>query len=95
SARGGLVVEKVLIVALTSGHLRAAALDVFEEEPTRADNPLFALDNVVVTPHLAGTDENSLENMGIECAESIVALCQGRWPEGSVVNNELREGWKW
>jgi D-3-phosphoglycerate dehydrogenase len=95
SARGGLVVEKDLIAALTSGHLRAAALDVFEEEPTRADNPLFALDNVVVTPHLAGTDENSLENMGIECAESIVSLYKGRWPDGSVVNNELRETWKW
>jgi len=95
SARGGLVVEKDLVAALTSGHLRGAALDVFEEEPARADNPLFALDNVVVTPHLAGTDENSLENMGIECAESIVALFNGRWPDGSVVNNELREGWKW
>lgn len=95
SARGGLVVEKDLVAALTSGHLRGAALDVFEEEPPRADNPLFALDNVVVTPHLAGTDERSLENMGIECAENIVALYKGRWPEGSVVNNELREGWKW
>lgn len=95
SARGGLVVEKDLIAALRNGHLRGAALDVFEEEPTRADNPLFALDNVVATPHLAGTDALSLENMGIECAESIVALHQERWPEGAVVNNELRKGWKW
>lgn len=95
SARGGLVVESDLVAALRSGHLRGAALDVFEEEPPRADNPLFALDNVVVTPHLAGTDATSLENMGIECAENIVALYQGRWPEGAVVNNELRETWKW
>lgn len=95
SARGGLVVEKDLVAALTSGHLRGAALDVFEEEPPRADNPLFALENVVVTPHLAGTDERSLESMGIECAENIVALSKGRWPEGAVVNDELREGWKW
>lgn len=48
-----------------------------------------------MTPHLAGTDLMSLENMGIECAENIVALYKGRWPEGSVVNNELRETWKW
>jgi len=95
SARGGLVVEKDLVAALTSGHLRGAALDVFEEEPPPADNPLFALDNVVVTPHLAGTDESSLENMGIECAENIVALFKGIWPEGAVVNSELRETWKW
>ena len=95
SARGGLVVEKDLVAALRSGHLRGAALDVFEEEPPRADNPLFALENVVVTPHLAGTDVTSLENMGIECAENIVALYQGRWPEVAVVNSELRETWKW
>jgi phosphoglycerate dehydrogenase-like enzyme len=95
TARGGLVVEKDLIAALKSGHLRAAALDVFEVEPTPQDNPLFALDNVVVTPHLAGTDAQSLENMGIECAESIVSLYQNRWPEGAVVNTELRETWKW
>jgi len=95
TARGGLVVEKDLVAALTSGHLRGAALDVFEEEPPPADNPLFALDNVVVTPHLAGTDVSSLENMGIECAENIVALYKGIWPEGAVVNNELRETWKW
>ena len=95
SARGGLVVERDLIAALRSGHLRGAALDVFEQEPASADNPLFALDNVVATPHLAGNDSLSLENMGIESAESIVALYQGRWPEGAVVNNELRETWKW
>ena len=95
SARGGLVVERDLVAALKSGHLRAAALDVFEEEPPPASNPLFALDNVVVTPHLAGTDARSLENMGIECAENIVALHQGRWPAGAVVNEELRETWKW
>ena len=95
SARGGLVVERDLIAALQSGHLRAAALDVFEQEPPPADNPLFTLDNVVVTPHLAGTDATSLENMGIESAQNIVSLYQGRWPEGAVVNNELRETWKW
>jgi len=95
SARGGLVVERDLVAALQSGHLRAAALDVFEQEPPPADNPLFALDNVVVTPHLAGTDASSLENMGIESAQNIVALYQGTWPEGAVVNNELRETWKW
>lgn len=95
SARGGLVVERDLLEALRSGHLRGAALDVFQEEPPRADNPLFALDNVVVTPHLAGTDATSLENMGIECAQNIVSLYQGRWPEGAVVNDELRETWKW
>ncbi len=95
TARGKLVVERDLIEALKSGQLRSAGLDVFEEEPPSKDNPLFALENVVLTPHLAGNDWLSLENMGIECAQNIVTLHQNRWPEGAVVNEELREGWKW
>jgi phosphoglycerate dehydrogenase-like enzyme len=53
TARGGLVDEPALLESLVSGHLRAAGLDVFTEEPVPADNPLLALDNVAVAPHLA------------------------------------------
>lgn len=95
TARGKLVVEADLLEALKSGHLRAAALDVFEQEPPSPDNPLFALPNVVVCPHLAGGDYLSLENMGIECAQNIVALRNNRWPEGAVINDELRADWLW
>jgi phosphoglycerate dehydrogenase-like enzyme len=53
TARGGLVDEPALVEALTSGRLRAAGLDTFEQEPTPADNPLLQLPNVVVMPHVA------------------------------------------
>lgn len=53
TGRGGLVDQDALVAALKSGHVAAAGLDVVGREPASADNPLFGLDNVVVTPHIA------------------------------------------
>lgn len=66
TARGGLVDEAALVQALISGHLRAAGLDVVTLEPAPAGNPLFALDNVVVMPHIAWVTPETLErSLGI------------------------------
>jgi phosphoglycerate dehydrogenase-like enzyme len=61
TARGGLVDEAALIEALQSGHMRAAGLDVFAEEPLPADSPLLALDNVVLMPHVAWLTPETLD----------------------------------
>jgi len=95
TARGGLVDEDALVDALRSRHLAAAALDVFKVEPLPAGSPLAQLDNVLLCPHMGGTDEESMALMAQLAAESIVELYQGRWPEGRVVNEEIRPGWKW
>ena len=54
TARGGIIDEPALYAALTSGHIAGAGLDVFDSEPTPADNPLLKLDNVISSPHMAG-----------------------------------------
>ena len=95
TSRGGLVKEADLVEALKSGKLAGAGLDVYEQEPAKADNPLFAFDNVVLSPHIAGTDYRSMEDMGIEAAGCIVKLHKGEWPHGSVVNDDLKTAWKW
>ncbi len=69
-ARGGLVVEADLKEALDSGHVRAAALDVFEVEPAKA-NPLFGMSNVVCTPHLGASTEEAQENVALQVAEQM------------------------
>jgi D-3-phosphoglycerate dehydrogenase / 2-oxoglutarate reductase len=95
TARGGLVVEEDLYNALSQGKLHSAGLDVFQQEPPQADNPLFTLDNTVFSPHVAGTDQKSLSDMACEAASYIVALSRNEWPTGSVINQELADNWDW
>jgi phosphoglycerate dehydrogenase-like enzyme len=61
TARGGLIDDPALVEALKSGHLRAAGLDVFAEEPLPAGNPLLKLDNVVLMPHVAWLTPETLD----------------------------------
>ncbi|MDQ2868938.1 MAG: phosphoglycerate dehydrogenase [Verrucomicrobiota bacterium] len=77
-ARGGLLDERALADAITSGHVAGAALDVFENEPLEADSPLRKLPNVILTPHLGASTAEAQESVGIEIAQSIrAALLDG------------------
>jgi phosphoglycerate dehydrogenase-like enzyme len=78
TARGGLVDEAALAEALRSGRIRSAVIDVFEQEPIAADNPLLHLDNAILTPHVAA---NSLDNLDHEIGHwmgNIRAHAEGR-----------------
>jgi D-3-phosphoglycerate dehydrogenase len=77
-ARGGLIDEQALAAALASGHVAGAAIDVFEQEPPAAENPLRHAPNVVFTPHLGASTAEAQESVGIEIAHAIrAALLDG------------------
>ena len=78
TARGGLVDEPALVGALQSGHLRAAGLDVFADEPLAPENPLLALDNVVLMPHVAWLTPETLERSLDLAADNMRRLRDGR-----------------
>jgi len=94
TARGAVVCEADLLDALRNKRLAGAGLDVFEEEPP-GKHPLFELDNVLLTPHAAGTDLQSRDDMALSAAQAIVSLSRGEWPAEKVVNPDVRARFHW
>ena len=70
-ARGGLIDEAALKEALDSGHVAAAALDVFATEPPAADHPLFNTPNFICTPHLGASTTEAQVNVALQVAEQM------------------------
>ena len=80
TARGSLVKEADLIDALNGGKLAGVGLDVFEQEPVTADNPLFALEGNALAPHAAALSYETNYNGGIICAQSSIDVFNGGKP---------------
>jgi D-3-phosphoglycerate dehydrogenase len=72
TARGGLVDEAALVDALRNGRLAGAGLDTFAREPADPKNPLFTLDNVICSPHVAAMTEDAMARMGTIAASNII-----------------------
>ena len=78
TARGALIDENALLTGLTSGHIRGAGLDVFASEPLSPNNPLRSLNNVLLSPHMAGLTTESFRRMMREAMQSIERYEQQR-----------------
>lgn len=79
-SRGPVVDTPALVAALAAGRLAGAALDVFDTQPLPPDHPLFAFDNVILTPHLAGITADSMRRMGLVVAEETLRILDNRLP---------------
>lgn len=75
-ARGGIVNEEALLAALQSGKVRGAALDVFGQEPPPADHPLFAMENVVLTPHLGASTSEAQTRASVDLCHQVLAYLE-------------------
>jgi phosphoglycerate dehydrogenase-like enzyme len=84
TCRGPVQDEAALIAALQNGEFAAAGLDVFEEEPTPLDNPLLHMDNVVVTPHLAGSTQERVDRALVFSFENARRVLNGEKPQNAV-----------
>lgn len=79
-SRGPVVDDGALIEVLQSGRIGGAALDVFITQPLPADHPYLQLDNVIVTPHMAGITEDSMMRMGVGAAGEAIRILNGELP---------------
>jgi D-3-phosphoglycerate dehydrogenase len=88
TSRGPVQDERALFEALSRGQLAAAGLDVFEDEPSSLDNPLFNLENVIVSSHVAGVTAESNRAMAMQVVGEMLRVLRGELPH-VLANKEL------
>ncbi len=84
TGRGPTIDEGALIAALQNGEIAAAGLDVLEQEPPAADNPLLTMDNVIVTPHVASATTRMRPETRRRVGREVALVLRGKWPMSCV-----------
>ena len=92
TARGGIIDEKALYVAVKEGEIAGAGLDVLPTEPVQADNPLLTLDNVILTPHASFWSEESVTDLQVQVAEEVLRALTGQRPASPINPEALKSG---
>jgi len=90
TSRGAVIDENALFKALESGHLGAAGLDVFNQEPLEKNSPLMKLPNVILTPHIGSASIKTRATMATMCARNLIAALNEERPL-NIVNPEVFE----
>lgn len=89
AARGNIVNEDALYNALLKGGIRGAGLDVLAAEPADKAHPLFTLENIVISPHIAGVTYESANRMAVACAQNVLDVFDGKIDPENVVNKAV------
>ncbi len=89
TARGGIIDEPALHETLSNNRIAGAALDVFVEEPTPADNPLLKLKNFIAAPHVAGVTKEAVDRMAIVTVQNLLSVLDGKTNRDNVVNKDV------
>ncbi|MFW6434909.1 MAG: hydroxyacid dehydrogenase [Halovenus sp.] len=92
TSRGAIVEEAALLETLEEGSLGGAGLDTFAEEPPGEEHPMYARDELLLTPHVGGTTNEALQRMSLKAAENIRTVYEGGIPESAVNADAIDRG---
>ena len=88
-ARGGIINEEALLDALKSKKIRAAGLDVYDDEPSTSSNPLFSLDNILVSPHIAGVTQEATIRMSKQAVQNVLDVFDDKVDPEVIINKNV------
>ena len=88
-ARGGIINEKALYDALTNKKIRAAGLDVYDDEPSTSSNPLFSLDNILLSPHIAGVTQEATIRMSKQAVQNVLDVFDNKVDPDVIINKNV------